>query len=66
MLPFSSESDLVLAASIPRLREEESAVEGESMSTHTLSKKSTNGSVFRFFFVIDYLRGIEGEIMHTG
>ena len=48
---LNSESDFVLAASITRLREEESAVEGESMSTHTLSRKSTNGrDFFDFFF----------------
>ena len=33
----------VLATSIPRLHKEESDVEGESMSTHTLSRKSANG-----------------------
>ena len=36
------------------------------MSTHTLSRKSTNGRDFFDFFLINYLRGIEREIMHTG
>ncbi len=39
----------VLATSIPRLHKEESDVEGESMSTHTLSRKSANGrDLFKF------------------